>query len=263
MRYPLMAAIFCLAATFIPAQTPLQEKQAALGAQLAAQVQRRSTPLSRPDASAYIQNLGQQLAAQYPSVPADFWKFNLINNPPNDVTLEPISLPGGWIFVSSQLILATRSESELAGMLAHAMAHVLNQPPPRQTPAEISNLSAIPMAYFNGLLPRAALPMHRENELAADRAAIQTMSAAGFDPTALLNYIARVQPADDDDLSPLPQFSTRVANLQESIQALRATSPQSHPVSDQSLSAIQAEIQAFVPPPSKNTPSLLHPNNNK
>ncbi len=95
-------------------------RETALGAQLAAQVRHHTTPLGIISVDAFVQNLGLLLAAQMPNAPED-WKFEVTKDRQDSSTFEPLSLPGGWIFVPAQLILAAGSEGELAGMLAHAI----------------------------------------------------------------------------------------------------------------------------------------------
>ena len=83
-------------------------KEAALGAQLAAQVRRDTTPLGLASIDNYIETLGHSLAAQMPNAPED-WKFSVIREHEMGSTYEPLSLPGGWIFIPAQLILAADS----------------------------------------------------------------------------------------------------------------------------------------------------------
>src|SRR6185437_13011445 len=118
-------------------------------------------------------------------------------------TYEPISLPGGWIFMPAQLILASKTEGEFAGMLAHAMAHVaLRQGVHRQTPGDVTYMATIPLVLIghatfgqdgrNSVAPVGYLNIQRNYELEADKTAVEVIAAADFDPNDLVNYIARV-----------------------------------------------------------------------
>ena len=99
------------------------EKEAALGAQLALQIRRQTTPLGINRVDNYVEGLGRQLAAQMPNAPEN-WNFTVIRDPRGGSLHEPLSLSGGYIFVPAQLIPAAENEAEFAGMLAHSVAHV-------------------------------------------------------------------------------------------------------------------------------------------
>src|SRR5206468_770429 len=79
--------------------------------------------LDNPEVQAYVEGIGRNLAAHLPDTSLTF-TFAVLSDNHGGPTHEPISLPGGYIFVSSSLILAAQDEAEFAGMLAHAMIHV-------------------------------------------------------------------------------------------------------------------------------------------
>jgi len=251
------------------------EKEAALGAVLAAQVRRQTTSLGLASVDRYVENLGHRLAVQMPNAPQD-WKLNVIRDHEDGSTHEPLSLPGGWIFVPAQLILVADSEGELAGMLAHAMAHVAERQGIRQTPGDATLFATIPLVFVGGpaifggddehrLVPVGWLKMQRQYELEADELAVRTMVAAGFDPRSLLYYIARVQPEHpkgSQEFSPLPPLSVRISHLQQAIKNLPTPSL---PVSAESFASIQDEVrreQIRVSTPNQvhRIPSLRYPN---
>jgi predicted Zn-dependent protease len=158
MRYVALALTFSGLYFYFPAQGAEQsqpsssfysdKKEAALGARLAMQVRRETTPLELRDVEGYVEKIGRELASRMPNDPEE-WHFSLIKNRADSSTYEPISLPGGWIFIPAQLILASNSEGEFAGMLAHAMAHVaLRQGVHRQTPGDIAYLATIPVVLI-------------------------------------------------------------------------------------------------------------------
>lgn len=252
------------------------KREAALGAQLAKQVRRETTPLALVEVDRYVDKLGSEIARYLPKNTED-WHFTLIADREEDSTYEPISLPGGWIFIPAQLVLASNNEGEFAGMLAHAMAHVaLRQGVHRQTPGELTYLAAIPVVLIgpgtfgrggqNSMLPVQYLNIQRKYELQADEAAVKAMTAADFDPTNLLSYVRRMQPANiklSDGVSPLPSLPVRIANLERAIQnsvTSRARRPAEsfHVIQDQ---VRRHETQAITFPPNQvhPIPSLIHP----
>ncbi len=252
------------------------EKEAVLGAALAAQVRRQTTPLGLISVNSYVDNLGRQLATQLPNT-LENWQFSVIRDHETGSTYEPLSLPGGWVFVPAQLILAADGEAEFAGMLAHAMAHVAERQAIHQTPGDVNYFASIPLVSIGGpagfggdienrLVPVGYLKIQRQYELEADQVAVAAMAAAGFDPNALLNYIARVQPEHSkgsQELSPLPPLSARISNLEHAIQSSSAPSSRSP---DESFRAIQDEVRheqtrTSTPKEVYRVPSLVHPSN--
>src|SRR5207247_694649 len=91
-----------------------------MGRSLADQVESAMTLSNQNNANTYIYALGKQLAAQ---APGDHypWQFKIIN----DDRINALALPGGYVYVTRGLIEAGSSEPELAGILAHEMAHVV------------------------------------------------------------------------------------------------------------------------------------------
>jgi len=200
------------------------EKEKALGEQLAKEVRRSSTPVDDPVILNWINDLAKRLVPD-----SQFsYTFELIKE---DQTMlhEPPSLPGGFVFVPVQLILAAQSEDEFAGMLAHAMAHIEARHGTKQaTKGAIVNQATVPLIFTGGwtgfaagrngtmAVPLGYVKFQRDSELQADRLAAEKMSAAGYDPEALAQYIEREQPPDPPQqkpYSPLPERSARVAAI--------------------------------------------------
>ncbi len=97
--------------------SPVQEEQ--IGYMVLKQLRDTGQLLSDPEVEEYIQNLGQTLVANSNAGGEDFEFFVV-----NDSKINAFALPGGYIGVNSGLILASENESELAGVLAHEIAHV-------------------------------------------------------------------------------------------------------------------------------------------
>jgi predicted Zn-dependent protease len=212
-----------------PAAWSGDDKEAALGALWASEIRERTSALADPTVHDYVEGLSRRLAAQLPS--GDLrWEIEVIRDDVGGSTHEPLSIPGGHIFVSTSLILAVENEAELAGMLSHTMAHVTERHGTRTaTRGQISG-SPAPLTFIGGsmgvgaarnddgaLLPRSYLGIHRSNELEADRVATRTMAAARYDPAALLEYIRRVQrdPAPESGvISALPPRGERIRTLE-------------------------------------------------
>jgi predicted Zn-dependent protease len=185
-----------------------------------------------------VARLGAKIAAQLPA-PSRSFTFSVVSTGEDNALHEPLAIPGGYIFVSSNLLLTARDEAEFAGMLAQAIARV---PVPIR-----SSTGTMPVVYidsFDDVLPIGMIDQRRERELQADASAILLLSRAGFDPAALLPYVERVQPLDRPR-SPFPARADRIAALQKAIGDLP---PVSYSESDE-FYAIQEQVRPLRPPP--------------
>jgi len=184
--------LFAFAALLAQAQqtNPLTfyntEKEAALGAQVAQSIQQRTDPVSSPAVQAYIAGIGDLLRAYLPDRNQTF-TFRVVLDSMNGSTREPLAVPGGYVFVSARLILDARNEAELAGMLAHAMAHIAEHHATRVANQNESMLVGdIPLVFMGGWVgngdaeprvPMKFLKVQQEHELEADRDAVRIMYA--------------------------------------------------------------------------------------
>jgi predicted Zn-dependent protease len=174
------------------AQDPnLAAKEAALGAQMSREIRATSSLIHDPAVRSYVSRLATKL------VGPQFLLTLEVTDDEHSVTHEPIWMPGGYVFVSAALIRTARDEAEFAGMFAHALAHELNDHSMRiaaEAPA-----GTIPL-IFSGGEPGPGIDRIRPFELKADEQAVKMISDVGYDPEALVRYIARVSPADTERL---------------------------------------------------------------
>src|SRR5580658_9653382 len=117
------------------------EKEIALGKQLAAQVERQAKIINEPVVSEYVNRVGQNLVRNSDAkVP---FTIKVIDS--EDV--NAFALPGGFFFVNSGLILKADNEAELAGVMAHEIAHVAARHGTKQaTRGEIAQIGMIAMS---------------------------------------------------------------------------------------------------------------------
>ncbi len=242
------------------------EKEIALGHQLAIEFRRATRDLESPLALACVREIGQKLAAQIDGPPFKY-TFTLIADDPAAIH-EVAAFPGGFLFVSASLILAVKDEDELAGVLAHAIAHVASRHETRQgTRGEFVNVAGVPLIYMGGwtgyavpegqalAFPFAMQQIWREYELDADRLATRKMAAVGYDPEALVRYIEREQLPDEMQpkmWSAMPQRSLRVAAIRAAIGELPAEVYKPH----QGLEKVQEEVRRLIAAVTKAPPSL-------
>jgi predicted Zn-dependent protease len=179
-----------------------KDKEIALGTQLALQFGQKTTPLGVAAAGDYVKQVGANLAAQFPGG----WTYRIetIREDQGGATHEPVAFPGGAIFVSVDLIAAARNEAEFAGMLAHAMAHVVA----RHWTRSATKTGLMPgdsgPAAFRESVPMGMLAFQRAMEGEADYLAVKAMAAAGYDPAGLASYVGRVQAAPGSTGDALP-----------------------------------------------------------
>jgi predicted Zn-dependent protease len=212
------------------------EKEIALGKQLAQQVERQSKVINDPVVSEYVNRVGQNLVRNSDAkVP---FTIKVIEDP----TVNAFALPGGFFFVDSGLILKADTEAELAGVMAHEIAHVAARHGTRQaTRGEIAQLATIPLIFMGGaaaygiyeasglLVPMTFLHFQRGFEAEADYLGVQYMYKAGYDPTAFVDFFEKIQtdekrkPGSVSKLfSTHPMTDDRVVKSQKEISDLKA-----------------------------------------
>jgi predicted Zn-dependent protease len=176
------------------------QKEIALGKQLAQQVERQSKIINDPVVAEYINRIGQNLVRNSDAkVP---FTIKVIEDP----QVNAFALPGGFFFVNSGLVLKADTEAELAGVMAHEIAHVAARHGTRQaTRGEIAQLATIPLIFMGGaaaygvyqasglLLPVTFLKFSRANEAEADYLGLQYMYKAGYDPTAFVDFFEKIE----------------------------------------------------------------------
>src|ERR1700738_2713106 len=165
------------------------------------------TVLEDPEVNSYIQQIGHSLSSRAEEGQHQFYYFVV-----RDPVLNAFAMPGGFVAINSGLILATRNENELAGVMAHETAHVTQRHLVRglidQSHAGLMSTAAMLAAILLGatagrgspgamegaiLATQGAAIQHqinytRSNEFEADRSGIGTMASAGYDPLGMASF---------------------------------------------------------------------------
>lgn len=169
---------------------------------------REPTWLDDPEVEHYLNALGQRLAAQTGETELAFRLFAI-----RDPMINAFATFGGYIGVNTGLILAAQSESELASVLAHEMAHVTQRHLARQIAQQrqvsVASMIAMAMAIFaarsNAQVATAALATTQaagiQNQLAfsrdfereADRVGFDVLTRSGFDAQGMVAFFERLQ----------------------------------------------------------------------
>ncbi|MFN3985199.1 MAG: M48 family metallopeptidase [Rhodocyclaceae bacterium] len=187
--------------------SPMAERR--IGEQIMSDIRwRDASYLDDAEIEDYVQRLGMRLVAAGPEPEREFEFFVM-----RDSTLNAFALPGGFIGLHSGLIMAAESESELASVLGHEIAHVtqrhIAQLFGKQGQASMMVLASILLAVLaarsNSQVSEAALAAGqagaiqqqlgytRAFEREADRIGLQVMEGAGFDVRGMPSFFERMQ----------------------------------------------------------------------
>lgn len=179
-----------------------------IGREVMRQIRGTLDYLDDPVLHEYLSALGERLVAASPEPGRRFEFF-----PIRDASINAFALPGGYVGVHTGLIAAARNESELAGVLAHEIAHVTQNHIARIVDAQrsgalvpmvalavailaaraSSDVSQAALATAQAVSIQNQLDFTREHEREADRIGLQTLVAAGFAPQGMVTFFERLQ----------------------------------------------------------------------
>ena len=211
------------------------EKEIALGKQLAQEVERQSKIIDDPVIAEYVNRIGQNLVRNSDA------KVPFTIKVLDTEEINAFALPGGFFFVNSGLVLKADSESELAGVMAHEIAHVAARHGTKQaTRGEIINLASIPLIFMGGwtgyaiqqgaslAIPLGFLNFSRAFEREADYLGLQYLYKTGYDPTSFVDFFEKIQSLQKKKPGTVSKvFST-------------------HPMTQDRIKAAQREIQKIL-----------------
>jgi len=165
------------------------KQEISMGRRSSEGLERRMAIVNDPAVQDWIDQLGHKLAAATtkPDLP---WRFRVVNSS----ELNAFSLPGGFIYVNKGLIELTDSESEVAGAMAHEMAHVTLRHATNQMTKGM--LLGGPFALGGPVgaegFDLTFLKFSRNDETQADIVGAQTMVKAGYDPQGLVRLFQKL-----------------------------------------------------------------------
>jgi beta-barrel assembly-enhancing protease len=216
------------------------EKEIALGKTMAQEVERDSKVIDDPVISEYVNRVGQNLVRNSDAkVP---FTIKVIDSD----EVNAFALPGGFMFVNSGLILKADSEAELAGVMAHEIAHVAARHGTRQaTRGTIVQYATLPLLFMGGwtgyaieqaaslAIPMGFLKFSRSFESEADMLGLEYLYKTGYDPTAFVDFFEKIQSLEKTKpgvvsrvFSTHPMTDDRIKDAQKNIQEILQAKPE-------------------------------------
>jgi len=178
--------------------------------------------------------------------------------------INAFALPGGFFYVNSGLITSADEEAELAGVMAHEIAHVAARHGTEQyTKGTIANYATIPLIFLGGglgyglyqaagfLIPLKFLQFSRSAETEADFLGLQYVYKTGYDPTAFVSFFEKIQAQEKKKPGKLSKaFSThpptadRIEKTQASISTILPEGDQ-YVINTSEFDHIKGKLLAF------------------
>jgi predicted Zn-dependent protease len=234
------------------------ESDIKMGKQYAQMVDASSKLVNDPVITEYVNRLGQNIVrnsdAQVP------FTFKIIDS---DV-VNAFSLPGGFVYINTGTILAADEEAELAGVMAHEIAHVCARHATRQlTRSQYAGLATIPLIFVGGGigyavyeasglgLPIAFMSFQRGFEAEADYLGLQYDYKTGYDPQAFISFFEKVEAQEkkkpgfmDKTFASHPQTPDRIEASQKEIATILPARPE-YLVSTSEFDDVKARLAAL------------------
>jgi len=234
------------------------EKEIGIGKQMAQEVERQAKIVDDPIIAEYVNRVGQNLVRNSDAkVP---FTIKVIDSE----EINAFALPGGFFFVNTGILLNADNEAEMAGVMAHEIAHVAARHGTRQaTRGDMINYGTIPLIFLGGwtgfairqgvglAIPMGYLKFNRGFESEADMLGLEYMYKAGYDPVALVDFFEKVQSLEKRKpgtmskvFSDHPPTGDRITKCQSVIEKYLKEKPE-YVVSTSEFGDVKARTQAM------------------
>ncbi len=202
-----------------------------MGKMYSMEIEKSTKFITDPVVTEYVNRIGQNIVKNSDcKVP---FTIKIIDSD----EINAMALPGGFFYVNSGLILNADEEAEMAGVMAHEVAHVCAHHAVReQTRMNYAQLGTIPLIFIGGWtvygiyeaasigVPLTFLHFSREFEAQADYLGVQYMYRAGYDPQAFISFFEKIQALEKRKpgmvakaFADHPQTPDRILHSQEEI----------------------------------------------
>ena len=216
------------------------EREEAIGREMSQEFESQSKLFRDPAINEYVNRIGQNLVrnsdAQVP------FTIKIVESD----EVNAFALPGGFFYVNTGLILAADSEAELAGVMAHEIAHVAARHATKNmTKGQIFNLASIPLVFVGGpvgyavqqaagiAVPMGFLKFSRDAEREADLLGIEYQYKTGYDPTSFVSFFEKIKAQEKSKgnfiskaFASHPMTGDRVKRAQKEIEEYLPSRPQ-------------------------------------
>ncbi len=243
-----------------------------MGKQYAMMVESSARMIQDPVIVEYVNRIGQNLVRNSDAkVP---FTIKVIDSD----EINAFALPGGFFYVNSGLILAADNEAELAGVMAHEIAHVAARHATREmTRANYVSLASIPLIFINSwgiyeavnvamslALPLTFMKFTRGFEAEADYLGVQYMYKAGYDPQAFVSFFEKIRAQEKNKPGTLakafashPPTPDRILKTQEEIRNVLPARPE-YILNTSEFNDVKARLAAL-----ENRKKAVEPNDTK
>ena len=190
------------------------EKEVEMGRKLARRVQHELPVTADAPTQERVRIIGARIAAVCDRKEL-VYTFTVVD----DKEVNAFSLPGGYVFINDGLIKNVSSDDELAGVIAHEVAHITARHAVKRYESslgmqllQLATLAARQGTAAGGMgiaMQAAQLAYARQDELEADRLAVKYLRAAGFDPRAMLTFLEKIREIHEGKTTYLPRGVVR------------------------------------------------------
>ncbi|HSR54505.1 MAG TPA: M48 family metallopeptidase [Acidobacteriota bacterium] len=212
------------------------EREVQLGAQFAQMFEQTARLVEDPVVNEYVDRVGQELVRNSDA------KVPFVIRVVDTDEVNAFALPGGYFYVNKGLILESDNEAELAGVMAHEIAHVAaRHATERMTKGQLLQFAAIPALFVGGYwaqygirsalglgLNLSLLGITRKSEAEADQLGTQYLWNTGYDPHGFITFFEKLQAREKNKPGKFASFW------------------RTHPTVDSRIEKVQGEI-GFLP----------------
>ena len=260
-----LIAVAAIAATVGCSSAVSQQQEVQIGQQTAAQVNAQLPMLHDATIDGYVNSLGRSIASRTSRGDLD-WQFAVVNT---DV-INAFALPGGFIYVNRGVLSRASNESELAGVLAHEIEHVVERHSVKQM--EQAQQADIGVGLVCALTRVCANPAaqaaiqvggsayfaknSREDEVHADEGGFQNMIRAGENPRGMLTFFQKILAEDGSGgggasawFSDHPGTQDRIADIERMLAAVPASQLSSLRTDSPQFQQMKRRVAQLPPPP--------------
>ena len=212
------------------------DKEMEIGQEISQDAEQELRMMGDPVITEYVNRLGQNLVRNSDA------KVPFTIKVVDSSEVNAFALPGGYFYVNTGLILAADNEAELAGVMAHEIAHVAaRHATHNMSRRELFNLCSLPAVFVAGpvgmalreasevALPMSFLKFSRDAEREADLLGMEYMYATGYDPAAMVS------------------FFEKMAAMEKHKKGVIARAFDSHPMTAERVRRAQEEMSEMLP----------------